>query len=328
MGRLIRLVLWAVIFVTAGVLYMLWHPQDDLPLPYEFKVREGESLRQIARELADQGAIDTPWLLVALGRLTGQANHIKPGIYRVEQRLTVYGLLHKMAIGDRLLLRISFIEGWSWPQVRALLAAQTYLVHDSAKLDDKAVIQALGLPAAHPEGQFFPDTYVVEAGVSDLDVLRQAQRAMQVRLTHAWEKRAPDLFYRSPYEALIMASIVEKETGKAAERPQIARVFVNRMRIGMPLQTDPTVIYGLGSRFDGNLRRKDLQTDTPYNTYTRRGLPPTPIAMPGAAALEAALHPADSKALYFVAKGDSSHQFSETLEAHNRAVNTFQRHQR
>jgi UPF0755 protein len=220
---------------------------------------------------------------------------------------------------------VQFIEGWNWREVRAVLAAQPLLKDDSAGMSNAELMQAIGAEESHLEGLLFPDTYFYAPHTSDIQVLRRAYRLQQEKLMAAWETRAPGLPYRTPYEALIMASIVEKETGAAFERPQIAGVFVNRMRLGMRLQTDPTVIYGLGERFDGNLRKADLQRDTPYNTYTRRGLPPTPIAMPSEAAIRAALNPATTDALYFCARGDGTHVFSSNLAAHNRAVNRYQR---
>ncbi len=326
MGRLIRLALWAMMGFVVWAGWILLQPLHTTSLPYEFTVRPGQSLSSVSRDLAAQQRLTQPWLLTAYGRLSGMAARIKPGIYRVEQATSPYALLERMARGDTLRARLTLIEGWNLQQVRASLEAEAYLAHDGAPLSASALAARLGssLSTTHPEGLLFPDTYIVEAGASDLEVMRLAAVAMQQRLTEAWSRRAANLPYRTPYEALIMASIIEKETGAGAERAQIASVFVNRLRIGMPLQTDPSVIYGLGPRFDGDLRRADLKADTPYNTYTRRGLPPTPIAMPGAAAIEAALHPADTKALYFVARGDGTHQFSATLAEHNRAVVQYQ----
>ena len=209
--------------------------------------------------------------------------------------------------------------------MRKILAGYGGLKQDSAQLNDEAILKLVGAKETYPEGLFFPDTYVFSGGISDVALLKRAYLTMQNNLARAWEKRAPDLPYATPYEALIMASIVEKETGKAEERPRIAAVFINRLKRGMKLQTDPTVIYGLGDRFDGNIHKRDLTADTPYNTYTRPGLPPTPIAMPGLAAIEAALRPAAGDELYFVAKGDGWHYFSKSLEEHNRAVAKYQR---
>lgn len=236
-------------------------------------------------------------------------------------------LLQKLARGEESLKALTLVEGWNWRQVRAALAREEFLRQESAGMDDAALMQALGRPGVAPEGRFFPDTYTYAKGSSDLAVLRRALHAMDRRLADVWALRSADTPLKSPDEALTLASIVEKETGRAADRAQIAGVFTNRLRIGMLLQTDPTVIYGLGEKFDGNLRRRDLQTDTPWNTYTRAGLPPTPIAMPGKAALMAAVQPSQTKALYFVARGDGTSHFSASLDEHNRAVNRYQRGQ-
>jgi len=246
-------------------------------------------------------------------------------VYTLDQPLTPLALYAKIERGEVSQALVQFIEGRNWREVRAILAAQPLLKNDSADMSDAELMQAIGAEESHPEGLLFPDTYFYVPHTSDLDVLRRAYRLQHDKLLAAWEVRAPGLPYRTPYEALIMASIVEKETGAAFERPKIAGVFLNRLRLGMRLQTDPTVIYGLGERFDGNLRKADLQRDTPYNTYTRAGLPPTPIAMPSEAAIQAALNPAKTDALYFVARGDGTHIFSSNLEAHNRAVNRYQR---
>jgi UPF0755 protein len=230
-----------------------------------------------------------------------------------------------MVQGDEQLESVRFIEGWTFKQLRQALAQAPHLRPVTAGLSEAQLMQTLGLPGTAAEGQFFPDTYRYSRGVSDLTVLKRARQAMQQRLDAVWAERHQGLPLKTPEEALILASIVEKETGRAADRARIAGVFVNRLRIGMPLQTDPTVIYGLGDAFDGNLRKRDLQADTPWNTYTRRGLPPTPIAMPGLASLRATVRPEASGDLYFVARGDGSSVFSPTLEAHNRAVNQYQR---
>jgi UPF0755 protein len=221
--------------------------------------------------------------------------------------------------------QITLIEGWNFRQLRHMLNASPNLRHDTLGLSDSEILQRIGAPESHPEGLFFPETYHIAAGGSDIELLKVAYRLMQQRLNEAWQARSPDLPLETPYQALILASIVEKETGAASDRPMIAGVFVNRLRIRMMLQTDPTVIYGMGEKFDGNLRRRDLTSDTPYNTYTRGGLPPTPIAMPGRDALHAALHPASTNALYFVARGDGSSKFSSNLNAHNQAVNRYQK---
>ena len=230
-----------------------------------------------------------------------------------------------MVQGDETLAMVRLIEGWTWRQWRAELAKAPRLRQLAASMSEAELMTAIGAPGIAPEGRFFPDTYAYSYGASDLAVLKRAYRAMQSRMAAAWSERAPDTPLRSADEMLILASIIEKETGQAADRARVAAVFTNRLRIGMPLQTDPSVIYGLSEAFDGNLRKRDLQADGPYNTYLRPGLPPTPIAMPGAASLRAAVHPEPSKALYFVARGDGSSVFSESLADHNRAVNQYQR---
>ncbi|MDO9220778.1 MAG: endolytic transglycosylase MltG, partial [Thiobacillus sp.] len=255
----------------------------------------------------------------------GKGSKLKLGVYTLDKPLTPLELFAKLERGEVSQAIIQFIEGKNWREVRVALAAQPLLKNDSAAMSDAELMRAIGAAESHPEGLLFPDTYFYMPHSSDLDVLRRAYQLQREKLQAAWALRAPGLPYRTPYEALIMASIVEKETGAAFERPEIAGVFINRLRLGMRLQTDPTVIYGLGERFDGNLRRADLQRDTPYNTYTRAGLPPTPIAMPSEAAIRAALNPAKTQALYFVARGNGTHVFSSTLDAHNRAVNRYQR---
>nr|MBP7545486.1 endolytic transglycosylase MltG [Acidovorax sp.] len=284
--------------------------------------------RGVARAVVAAGVGTDARLLYAWFRLSGQDRQIKAGNYEIEPGTTPVSLLRKLARGEESLRALTLVEGWNWRQVRAALAREEGLRHELNALDDAALMQQLGRPGVAPEGRFFPDTYTYAKGSSDVALLRRAMHAMDRRLAAAWAVRAPDLPLKTPDEALILASIVEKETGLASDRAQIAGVFANRLRIGMLLQTDPTVIYGLGAQFDGNLRRRHLQTDHPWNTYTRVGLPPTPIAMPGKAALLAAVQPQATRALYFVARGDGSSHFSATLEEHNRAVNRYQRGQK
>jgi UPF0755 protein len=299
----------------------LW--QGDTAL--ELEVEAGSSPRVVARSVVAAGAKVNADLLYAWFRLSGQDRQIKAGNYEIPAGTTPQTLLRKLVEGDEALKAIVFVEGWTFRQMRLALARNTQLKADSQGLSDEALMAKLGRPGVHPEGRFFPDTYTFAKGASDLAVLARALKAMDRRLEAAWALRDTDTPLKSPEEALILASIVEKETGQAADRARIAGVFINRLRIGMLLQTDPTVIYGLGTRFDGNLRRQDLRTDTPWNTYTRPGLPPTPIAMPGKASLIAAVQPLSSKDLYFVAKGDGASHFSESLDEHNRAVNQYQR---
>lgn len=282
-------------------------------------------MRSVAYQLTEQGILKEPWGFLAMARLTGRASQLKAGNYLVMTGTAPYDLFEMLTNGDASQVGITFIEGWNFRQMREELNRHEDIEHVSMALTDEELMKRIGATETYPEGLFFPDTYYFSSGMTDLDILQRAYQAMQKKLDDAWQGRAHGLPYTSPYQALIMASIVEKETGKATERPMIARVFLNRLKIGMRLQTDPTVIYGLGEHYDGNLHKQDLLTDTPYNTYTRNGLPPTPIAMPGLEAIEAALNPAeDASYLYFVGKGDGSHFFSKSLAEHNRAVAKFQ----
>ena len=307
-----------------------WWVHQPLRLPpnaasLDLSIEPGTLPRAVAQQVRAAGVDVDPRLLYAWFRLSGQGQRIKAGSYEMERGITPARLLDKLARGDETLRAVRLLEGWNWRQVRAALAKSEQLRPDTANLSDAEIMQRLGHPGVPPEGRFFPDTYTYSKGSSDVKVLQRALRAMDKHLAQAWAARSPQSVLKTPEEALILASIVEKETGKAADRTLIAAVFQNRLRIGMPLQTDPTVIYGLGERFDGNLRKVDLLADSPYNTYLRPGLPPTPIAMPGKESLLAAVQPAPGKFLYFVAKGDGTSQFSETLDAHNQAVNRFQR---
>ncbi len=327
---LVSLFLLCALTAIAATSWALWwvHQPINLPAPtVDLSIEPGTLPRGVAQAVADSGARVNPDLLYWWFRLSGQARLIKAGSYEMTAGITPRSLLLKLARGEEALDAVTLVEGWNFRQVRAVLAKETSLKPDSLGLSDDELMNALERPGLRPEGRFFPDTYTFAKGSSDLAVLRRALRAMDKRLDAAWAQRQPDLPVKTPQEALVLASIVEKETGRPTDRAAIAGVFVNRLRVGMPLQTDPTVIYGMGEAFDGNLRKKDLQTDTPWNTYLRTGLPPTPIAMPGKAALLAAVQPAASKSLYFVARGDGTSQFSATLEEHNRAVNKYQRGQ-
>ncbi|MFC5301134.1 endolytic transglycosylase MltG [Azospira restricta] len=322
--NLILLVLLAVA-LAAGTLYWLAHrPLQLAASPLDFTVAAGSSLRSAEQQIAAAGVALPPRLLELLGRLLRVDAQIKAGSYEIVAGITPLELLRKLTRGDVTQAEIAFIEGWTFRQLRDRLDAHPDLRHDSRGLAEAELLRRLGIDAAHAEGWFFPDTYLFAKQSSDLDVLARAHRTMRRHVEREWAQRAPGLPYRDARQALIMASIVEKETGREADRPLIAAVFVNRLRAGMLLQTDPTVIYGLGEGFDGNLRKRDLLADTPYNTYTRPGLPPTPIAMPGLASLRAALNPAASDVLYFVARGDGSSQFSRTLDEHNQAVARYQ----
>jgi UPF0755 protein len=291
----------------------------------EVSIEPGRSPREIADAWVRAGVQTSPLLLYEWFRWSGRARQIRAGSYEIRAGTTPLRLLEKMVRGDETLAVVRLNEGWTFRQVRAELARAEGLKPTITAMSDAEVMAALGAAESSPEGRFHPDTYAYSKGSTDLALLKRAYRAMARKLAEAWQERDPQTPLRSPDEALTLASIVEKETGVAADRGLVAGVLVNRLRVGMPLQTDPTVIFGLGAAFDGNLRKRDLLTDGPYNSYTRAGLPPTPIALPGRAALLAAVHPEPTKALYFVARGDGSSEFSETLADHNRAVNRFQR---
>jgi UPF0755 protein len=288
-------------------------------------IEPGATPHGIAQAVVDAGVEASPQWLYWWFRLSGQSRQIRAGNYELERGITPRTLLRVLVRGEEATRSLLIVEGWNFRQVRAALAKADQLQPTTADESNEDVMSRLGRPGVSPEGRFFPDTYTYSKGSTDLALLQRAMRVMDKKLEAAWNARASDVALKTPDEALILASIIEKETGKAQDRAEISAVFHNRLRARMPLQTDPTVIYGLGEHFDGNLRKKDLQTDTPWNTYTRNGLPPTPIAMPGKAALLAAVQPAPSKALYFVARGDGTSQFSNSLQEHNRAVNRYQR---
>ncbi|OUM02983.1 endolytic transglycosylase MltG [Variovorax sp. JS1663] len=325
---LLTLFLLAAFVVLGAGAAGLWWVQQPLKLPapsVDLSVEPGTTPKGVAQAVEAAG-VAVPWqLLYGWFRFSGQDRQIRAGSYELERGVTPRMLLNMLVRGEEATRSIVLVEGWNFRQVRAALAKAEQLKPDSLGLSDDELMNNLGKPGVHPEGRFFPDTYTYSKGSSDVALLQRAMRAMDKKLDAAWAARASDLPLKSANEALILASIVEKETGVAKDRAEISAVFVNRLRVGMPLQTDPTVIYGMGARFDGNLRKKDLQADTPWNTYLRPGLPPTPISMPGKAALLAAVQPAQSKSLYFVSRGDGSSQFSSSLDEHNRAVNRYQR---
>ncbi len=314
---------------VAGGAAALWWLHRPLPLradSVELSIEYGTTPRQIAQDWVAAGVDTAPLFLYEWFRWSGEARKIRAGSYEIERGTTPRQLLSRMVRGDETLATVRLVEGWTLRQFRAELQRAEGLAPTTAAMSEAELMAAVGAPGVPGEGRFFPDTYAYRRGSDDIAVLRRAARAMQRRLDEAWNGRAPDTPLKSADEALVLASIVEKETGVAADRAKVAAVFVNRLRAGMPLQTDPTVIYGLGTDFDGNLRRRDLQRDTPWNTYLRGGLPPTPIAMPGRASLVAAVRPdTATRALYFVARGDGSSEFSESLADHNRAVDRFQR---
>ena len=309
---------------AGGWLYWFATQPVRLPrAPFDFTVRTGAGLKAVSRQLAEEGAFPDAHSFWILARILDRTPSIQAGTYRLDKPLTPLEILDKLARGDVMMVEMRFVEGTTVKQWLAQLAKESRVKQTLAAKAEPEVRAALGANGSL-EGWLFPDTYRFAPGTTDVEILKRAHGAMKKRLDEAWQSKAPDLPLKTPYEALILASIVEKETGVAAERPLIASVFANRLRKSMRLQTDPTVIYGMGEAYDGNIRKKDLTTDTPWNTYTRDGLPPTPIAMPGAGSLQAAVNPADSDMLYFVGKGDGTHQFSATLEEHNRGVVKYQ----
>lgn len=323
--KLLALLMLPVLLVMAGFGYYAYRPLPLPATPFEFELKLGHNIKGMAHELRQAGLLDQDWAFVWLARALGKSSQIQAGYYVLEHPVTPLELLSIFSKGTVIQRKLSVIEGWTFRQFRDVLDTNPDLKHVTSNLSDTEILQRIGATETHPEGLFFPDTYHFAAGTRDLVILKRAYQTMQQRLQAAWATRDTSLPLQTPYQALILASIVEKETGTPSDRPMIAGVFVNRLRKQMLLQTDPTVIYGLGDKFDGNLRKRDLLTDTPYNTYTRRGLTPTPIALPGLAALQATLHPAQTDALYFVSRGDGSSQFSSSLTAHNRAVNRYQK---
>ncbi|MFA7270574.1 MAG: endolytic transglycosylase MltG [Sterolibacterium sp.] len=321
--RLLGLLLAAALGFLGWMGYFATQPLVLQTSPLDFTIMAGSTLRSASRQIEEAGVAMPAWQFTLLGRALGKAAEIKAGSYEVTQGITPMKLLEKLTRGDVTQAEVVLLEGWTFRQMRAALDAHTSVRHDTAGWTERQILEKLGIDGP-AEGRFFPDTYLFAKGSSDLNIFKRSYRQMDRILLAEWEGRETSLPYKSPYEALIMASIVEKETGRSQDRTQVASVFLNRLKRGMLLQTDPTVIYGLGEKFDGNLRKRDLLADGPYNTYTRPGLPPTPIAMPGLASVQAALHPARTEMLYFVARGDGSSQFSRTLEEHNRAVAKYQ----
>jgi len=317
--------LLALLLVAGATWVWLHQPLAMSAQTVEVSIESGTPPRRIAEDWVTAGVQTPPWLLYQWFRWSGDAKRIRAGSYQIDRPTTPISLLEMMVSGNETMAFVRLTEGWTLSQVRAELARAEALKPLTATMSHTELMAALGDAATPAEGRFFPDTYSYSKGSSDLAVLRRAHRAMRQRLAAAWAERSADTPLRSADELLTLASIIEKETGSPADRGKVAAVFTNRLRLGMPLQTDPSVIYGVGESFDGNLRRRDLQKDTPYNTYTRAGLPPTPIAMPGKASLLAAVHPLPIKALYFVARGDGSSEFSDDLAAHNRAVNKYER---
>ena len=323
-----KLLVTGVVVTLAAAGGFSWWAKHSLTTsgePIEFTINPGSGVAASAQQMVAAGVPINPTMFVLLARLTGDAARIKAGSYELKPNTSPRGLLTQLVRGEFAQEAITIIEGWTFRQMRQAIGSHNRLKHDTVKLSDQELMGKISTEFKEPEGLFFPDTYLFAKGSSEIEIYRRAHQAMLDHLNAAWEKRNKELPYKTPYEALIMASIVEKETGQKSERNMIAGVFVNRLRTGMLLQTDPTVIYGMGEAYAGQIRKKDLLTDTPYNTYTRSGLPPTPIALPGLQSLNAALAPAETPALYFVARGDGTSHFSNNLLDHNRAVNRFQR---
>ena len=324
----LRLLALAVLTVAAAGAGAWWFAHQALVLKQpviDFTIQRGANMRQAAIAIEASGVAVQPTLLYWLARLSGKAELIKAGSYEVHAGITPWLLLLKLSSGDVSQGELLLVEGWNFRQVRAAIEAHPFLEADTVGLNEREILSRIGAAYEHPEGLFFPDTYLFDKRSSALALLARAHHAMQARIDEAWATRAPGVPLSSPYEVLILASIIEKETGRPEDRGLVASVFANRLRIGMRLQTDPTVIYGLDADFDGRLRRRHLDTDHPWNTYTRAGLPPSPIAMPGRDSLRAAVNPDKSDFLYFVSRGDGSSEFSRNLIEHNRAVNKYQR---
>ena len=328
-SRVAAIVVLLLLSVAAGAAAFAWHwYQKPLVLPrspFDFEVRAGASLSSVARMLHGAGVLPHPAMLTWLGRLQSVDRAVKAGSYEIESGVTLPGLLAKLTEGDVTQTTVTIVEGTTFAELRRALAENPDVVHDTGTLADNELLARLGATEPNAEGLFFPDTYFLATGSSELALLKRSYRALHDRLAAAWSRRAPDLPLTSPYEALVLASIVEKETGRAADRPLVASVFINRLKRGMRLQTDPAVIYGMGPRFDGNLRKRDLEEDTPYNTYVRDGLPPTPIALPSQASLDVVVNPPATPYLYFVSRGDGTSEFSASLIEHNRAVSKYQK---
>lgn len=324
---LILLIITAI--VVATFLGYQFHRFQQLPLnigenPEPFLIEKGSSIRNVANSMADKGYINDPLMFIALARVIDPEKTIKAGEYRILEGSTPVELLNQFRRGNSLQYSFTIIEGWTFRELLQQLAQDKVLLQTIDNLSTPEIMAKISFADEHPEGRFLPDTYLFPRGTTDIEFLKRAYASMQKLLEEEWQNRESGLPLQSPYAALTLASIVEKETGVARERPQIAAVFLSRLRKKMRLQTDPTVIYGLGESFDGNIRYRDLRADTPYNTYLRGGLTPTPIAMPGRESIHAVLHPDETDALYFVSKGDGTHYFSETLEEHNQAVSKYQ----
>lgn len=332
MARLVQKIFFFIsvaIFIFAIALFFQFSQFRAQPINLKtesivFEIKPGSNIKTIAKDLRDQSLIEDHWLLIILAKLEGVETKIKAGEYRLKPDMTPMALLDEFVNGSPVQYQHTIIEGRSFKEMRASIYQNDVLLKTTEDMTGKEIMTLLGQPDMHPEGQFLPDTYSFPKGTSDVQFMKRAHQSMQKVLQDEWQKRDKNLPLETPYEALILASIIEKETGAAHERPLIASAFIQRLKKNMKLQTDPTIIYGMGDEYQGDIRYKDLRKDTPYNTYIHRGLTPTPIAMPGKLAIQAALHPADSKAIYFVSKGDGTHYFSETLQEHNKAVRKYQ----
>ena len=326
-----RLFVWsilaAILLVAILVYQLLQFKHGSIALPQQptvFLIKSGSNIKSIAQDLVRQKIIEDPWLFILLAKVKGVETRVRAGEYQIKAEMTPDDLLEKFTQGSSIQYNLTVIEGWTFRQMLAAIADDPIIEHTLEGKTNEEIMNLLGYPEQHPEGLFFPDTYRFPKGTSDVDFLRRAYQVMQKHLSREWNQRASGLPLDSSYDALILASIIEKETGAGFERPLISGVFIQRMKKNMRLQTDPTIIYGLGEKFDGDIRFRDLKKDTPYNTYLHAGLTPTPIALPGLGAIRAALHPAKTQALYFVSKGDGTHHFSATLEEHNAAVKRYQ----
>jgi UPF0755 protein len=321
---------WILLSLLAALLLGVWlvcfavSALKLQPQAQEIVIQPKSGLRSIANQLVSQHVLAEPWRFIILAKLLHKESYLQAGDYTLNRNITPYQLLLSLNHGKTTQGSITFIEGRTFAQMREKISSNDALKQTIGVMSEQEILKLVGSDYNVAEGLFFPDTYYFDRNTADAVILQRSYAAMRSRLAKAWEERDANLPYKNSYQALIMASIIEKETGKASERPMIAGVFINRLRLGMRLQTDPTVIYGMGAQYKGNIRKNDLLADTPYNTYTRNGLPPTPIAMPGMAAIDAALHPEKTKALYFVGKGDGSHVFSANLTEHNRAVIRYQ----
>lgn len=326
--RLFTWVLFILLILIVGLAGFSYWWVNERPVPMQselidYAVESGSSPRKIANIMLASGIDISPDIFVLVARFSGRDKLLKAGAYEAHQGETLWQMLERMANGDMTQVRLTIPEGWTFKQIRTALDASDLVKHDTTGLTEADIIKQLGLEIDSLEGYIYPDTYVFVPGSSDLEILRRSIKIGQQVLDNAWLERDSDLPLKTPYEALVLASIIEKETGHSNDRARIAGVFINRLRIDMPLQTDPTVIYGMGDNYQGRIRKKDLERDTKWNTYTRKGLPPTPIASPGKAAILAALHPEQHKFLYFVSRGDGTSEFSKNLNAHNRAVNKY-----